>query len=54
MLKAHGKLADDRFPHTAYGQNKESATFKKSYPISYKNYFFKLVKNIIKAKTGNL
>ena len=52
MLKAHGALADARFPHTAYGQNKESATFKKSYPISYKNYFFKLVKNIIKAKTG--
>lgn len=52
MLKAHGALADQRFPHTAYGQNKESATFKKSYPISYKNYFFKLVKNIIKSKTG--
>lgn len=52
MLKAHGKLANERFPHTAYGQNKESATFKKSYPISYKNYFFKLVKNIIKVKTG--
>lgn len=57
MLKAHGELAEQRFPHTAYGQNKESATFKKSYPISYKNYFFKLVKNIIKAnktKSGKL
>lgn len=52
MLKTHGELANERFPHTAYGQNRESETFKKSYPISYKNYFFKLVKNIIRAKTG--
>ena len=52
MLKKHNPLANERFPHTAYGQNKESKTFKKSFPISYKNYFFKLVKNIIKAKTG--
>lgn len=52
MLVAHGKVAEARFPHTAYGQDKNSETFKKSYPTSYKNYFFKLVKNIIKFKTG--
>jgi hypothetical protein len=52
MLAAHPDLAKARFPHTAYGQDRESETFKKSYPISYKNYFFKLVKNIIRAKTG--
>lgn len=52
MLKKHGKVADKRFPHTAYGQDKNSDTFKKSYPASYKNYFFKLVKNIIKSKKG--
>ena len=52
MIKAHGKVAEERFPHTAYGQDKNSETFKKSYPASYKNYFFKLVKNIIKFKKG--
>ena len=52
MRAAHGEVAEARFPHTAYGQDKNSDTFKKSYPISYKNYFFKLVKNIIKFKTG--
>lgn len=40
-------LAEQRFPHTAYGQDKNSETFKKSFPSSYKRHFFKLVKNII-------
>ena len=35
MLAAHGKIAESRFPHTAYGQDKNSETFKKSYPSSY-------------------
>lgn len=52
MLKAHGATAEARFPHTAYGQDKNSETFKKSFPGSYKNYFFKLVKNIVTTKNG--
>jgi hypothetical protein len=52
MIKTHGKVAETRFPHTSYGQNKNSETFKKSYPNSYKRHFFKLVKNIIIAKNG--
>lgn len=43
------QVVTDRFPHTAYGQDPESATFKNSYPLSFKNYFFKLVKSIIKG-----
>lgn len=53
MIQVHGKVASERFPHTAYGQDKNSETFKKSFPFSYKLYFFKLVKNIIiSKKTG--
>jgi hypothetical protein len=47
MIAKHGKVAEQRFPHTSYGQDKNSETFKKSFPLSYKRYFFKLVKNII-------
>jgi len=32
MMAEHGKLAEARFPHTAYGQDKNSETFKKSFP----------------------
>jgi len=52
MMKAHPIIGALRFPHTAYGQDKNSETFKKSFPLSYKRYFFKLVKNIITGKTG--
>lgn len=36
-----------RFPHIAYGQDPKSKTFLNSYPLSYKNYFFKLFKSVI-------
>mmetsp|Transcript_33677 Transcript_33677/g.52024 ORF Transcript_33677/g.52024 Transcript_33677/m.52024 type:complete len:105 (-) Transcript_33677:2765-3079(-) len=53
MVKVHGETAKNRFPHVAYGQDPNSETFKKSFPLSYKRYFFKLVKNIIiNKKTG--
>ena len=52
VVKAHGKVAEARFPHTSYGQDPESETFKKSFPLSYKRYFFRLVKNIIMGKSG--
>ena len=32
MIKKFPKLAGARFPHTAYGQDKNSETFKKSFP----------------------
>ena len=44
--------AEKRFPHTSYGQDKNSETFKKSFPSSYKRHFFKLVKNILVAGKG--
>ena len=47
MVKLHGVVAKKRFPHVAYGQDPTSETFKKSFPLSFKRYFFKLVKNII-------
>lgn len=44
------KKVKERFPHISYGQNVKSDTFKKSFPASFKRYFFKLVKNIIVSK----
>jgi len=52
LINAFGEVAYARFPHShkLLGQDpKKSKTFKSSYPASYKNYFFKLVKNIIKT-----
>jgi hypothetical protein len=54
MIKQHGVVATRRFPHLTYGQDPKSETFKKSYPTSFKTYFFKLVKNIIISKKGKM
>jgi hypothetical protein len=44
---------DKRFPpHSMYGMSEGSETLKKSFPPSFKRYFFKLVKNIIRVKKG--
>jgi len=54
MVSKFGETAKKRFPHLAYGQDPNSETFKKSYPDSYKRYFFRLVKSIIvTGKKGN-
>ena len=38
----------------AYGQDPNSETFKKSFPLSFKRYFFKLVKAIIQTAKGKV
>ena len=50
-LKAAAKK---RFPHITYGEaaEKNPKQVSKSFPLSYKRYFFKLVKNIISAGHG--
>lgn len=52
MLQKHGDLAKERFPHISYGQDPNSKTFKKSFPLSFKRYFFRLVKSIIVGGRG--
>jgi len=52
MVKEFKNLANERFPHTSYGTKKGSETWKKSYPQSFKNYFFHLVKSYFKQKKG--
>lgn len=32
LVEVHGKIAEARFPHLSYGQDKNSETFKKSFP----------------------
>ena len=54
IVKMHGDVAKRRFPHVAYGQDPNSETFKKSFPQSFKIYFFKLVKSIITTKKGRV
>jgi hypothetical protein len=46
------KITNERFPHVNYGTKKDSETYKKSYPHSFKNYFFQLVKSHFKQKKG--
>lgn len=38
-------LVKTRFPHVTYGQDSESKSFKKSYPLSFKTFFFRLVRS---------
>ena len=52
MVKEFKGLATERFPHTSYGTKKGSETWKKSYPQSFKTYFFHLVKSYFKQKKG--
>lgn len=52
MIKTFGKVAKERFPHITYGTKKSSETYKKSYPTSFKRYFFKLMKSFIKTDRG--
>ena len=46
------KIAKEKFPHVTYGTKKGSTTEKKSYPMTFKNYFFKLVKSYYKSDRG--
>ena len=45
-------LTKERFPHITYGTKKDSATYKKSYPTSFKLYFFRMVKSHFKQQRG--
>jgi len=47
ILANFPELTKERFPHITYGQDVSSETFQKSFPQSYKRYFFRLVKGII-------
>lgn len=52
MVNDFKELATERFPHVTYGTKKNSETFKKSFPLSFKNYFFHLVKSHFKQNKG--
>lgn len=52
MVEKFPDLAKTRFPHITYGTNVKSETYKKSYPLTFKNYFFKIVKGYFKQKKG--
>lgn len=44
------KSTEEKFPHITYGTKKDSDTFKKSYPTSFKKHFFYLVKSFVKVR----
>ena len=59
VSEVYHKIADkfsdivkNRFPHVTFGQDPKSKSFKKSYPLSFKSYFFKLVKSYFSSKKG--
>ena len=41
-----------RFPHLTYGTKKNSETYKKSFPMTFKRYFFKLLKSLVRTEGG--
>ena len=44
VAEKYKEIVKVRFPHITYGQDPESKTFKKSYPMNFKSYFFRLVR----------
>ena len=52
LVKIYPKLANDKFPHLTYGTKKNSETYKKSYPLEFKRYFFQIVKSFVKTEKG--
>lgn len=52
MAEKFPDITKERFPHITYGTKKESETYKKSYPLSFKIYFFRLVKSHFKQQKG--
>lgn len=52
MHKKYPSVCDERFPHYTYGTKKSSDTYKKSFPSSFKRYFFKTLKSFVKTERG--
>ena len=52
IAEQYRDIVVNRFPHITYGQDPESKTFKKSYPLNFKAYFFKLVRSYFAEKKG--
>lgn len=52
MLKKFPEKTKLTFPHLTYGTKKNSATYKKSFPTSFKIHFFKLLKSFVKTDKG--
>lgn len=50
MVKAFPELAKARFPHITFGTSKKSETYKKSFPITFKIYFFRVTKSYFKTR----
>lgn len=52
MVKKFPKASAQRFPHYTYGTKKDSNTYKKSFPSTFKRYFFKALKSFVKTEKG--
>ena len=48
------KLTEEKYPHITYGTKKDSETFKKSYPNSFKKSFFQIVKSFVRVRGKGL
>ena len=54
MLLSHGPYMKANFRLLSYGMDEKSETFKKSFPDSFKRYFFRLVKAMTDRKGAKL
>jgi len=52
MVKEHPEMTKKKFPHMTYGMKGDSQTFKKSFPMTFKRYFFKMLRSIVKTDRG--
>ena len=52
IAETYTEIVKNRFPHITYGQDPESKSFKKSYPMNFKSYFFRLVRSYFAEKKG--
>lgn len=52
MVHKFPEISKSRFPHVTYGTTPGSETYKKSFPSSFKIYFFRLIKSYFQQKKG--
>ncbi len=54
ISKEFPDIVKSRFPHVTYGQDVKSKTFLKSFPATFKNHFFKIIKSYFRQTKGHL
>ena len=54
MRQEHNIIIEKQFKLETYGMKKNSETYKKAYPESFKRYFFRLIKTLSSKRAGTM